>query len=52
MDEKRERERKRLQDKMDQEKADILAHQEYMKKVAEEKEKGRKLVNNLFICFF
>jgi len=47
MDEKRERERKRLQDKMDQEKADILAHQEYMKKVAEEKEKGRKLLEEL-----
>jgi len=44
MDEKRERERRKLQEKMEQEKADILAHMEYMKRVQEEKEKGRKLV--------
>jgi len=47
MDEKRERERRKLQEKMEQEKADILAHMEYMKRVQEEKEKGRKLLEEL-----
>ncbi len=37
-------EKRKLQDKMAQERADILAHQDYMRRVAEEKEKGKRMV--------
>lgn len=49
MMDKKEIERRKIQEKMEQERAEILAHQEYMKKVAEEKEKGRKMVKVLLI---
>jgi len=41
-------EKRKLQDKMAQEKADILAHQEYMRRVQEEKEKGKRMVTCVF----
>jgi len=47
MVDKREMEKRRLQDKMAQEKADILAQQEYMRRVQEEKEKGRRMLEEL-----
>jgi hypothetical protein len=49
MTDKREIERRRLQEKMEQEKADLLANAEYMKKVQEEKEKGKKLVSYFLV---
>jgi len=47
MVDKREMEKRKLQDKMAQEKADILAQQEYMRRVQEEKEKGRRMLEEL-----
>ncbi len=45
MDEKKEMERRRQQEKLEKEKADIQAHMEYMQRVREEKEKGKRAVN-------
>lgn len=47
MENKRETEKRKLQDQMAQEKADILANLEYMKKVREEKEKGKRMLEEL-----
>jgi len=44
MVDKREIEKKRLQDKMAAEKADIQANLDYMRRVREEKEKGKRMV--------
>jgi len=47
MTDKRENEKRRLQDQMAQEKADILANIEYMRRVQEEKEKGKRMLEEL-----
>ena len=50
MEDKRETEKRKLQEQMAKEKSDILANIEYMKKVQEEKEKGKRMVSEFF-CF-
>jgi len=44
---KKDIERRKIQEKMEQEKAEILAQQEYMRKVQEKKEKGKRMLEDL-----
>ena len=46
MSKKQDLERQKIQQKMEQEKATRIAELEYLKKIENEKEKGRKMVKN------